>query len=99
MKKHYLIILILFITQDSVAQDFSKCNYNRDCVILFDSWCKLPVAINQNYVRDWIKIDSLKYEKSKNDRQTCKPYSEKALYFSLCENNICTFGVFKSKEN
>jgi len=97
MGKYLLIIFIAFISYDAVASDYNKCKQSRDCIVVFSSWCKLPVSINQSYIESWLKFDSIEYTKSKRDRQTCKVYDDRSLYYSYCKDNICNFAVVTRK--
>jgi len=96
-KRHILLAAFIHIlfTPLANAENFKSCNRNHDCIVTFDAWCDLPVALNKKHFIAWQKYDKKSSIRAEEQKQTCKASNDKALYTTWCENKSCTFGIVK----
>ena len=68
-----------------------SCTHHGDCIVLHDSWCGIPDAINQTQLEEWQKIDQTSAKQKEEARQTCKPSMDNQLYYAFCQKNKCAY--------
>ncbi len=93
-----LLPLLVIMANSAHATEFDSCRSNRDCIVVFDKWCRLPVALNQKYFASWQARNLEYYKKAKKNRQTCEAYIDTDLYYSFCDAEKCSFDFLNQKK-
>lgn len=89
----YTTLLCFVFLPFSAQAAWDLCKQNRDCVAVFDGWCRAPQSINQKYLEEWIEEDKQKAEHAKEAQETCKVMTDTNLFYAYCEQGKCVYGV------
>lgn len=92
MRKHLLLPLFTLLASPAPAADgMNACREHRDCVVVFDSWCLMPVALNRAQLNAWVKQDEADTATARQKRQTCELQDTSRLFYAFCNKGRCEY--------